>query len=148
MGSLSSKSREWFSLSSAERRLLLWTLFYTVKNAVIVFGFPSNKANWILSPLPVRPAAEEMPADLCKEAVERISNNLRPSPNCLVKALTLRDLFARHGHISQIRLLARKNESGIFDFHAVVTIDGLPVFGDAGEWKGVTHMRGSNEVSG
>jgi len=126
--------------------MLHWGFFYLIKNAFYVFSYRSNKSGQILKKKVICRNPERRP-ELAIRSIEIWAGFLRPEPNCLVQALSLRDLLARCGHQAEIRLAARKIHQEKFEFHAVVFLHQKPIFGVHGGWQNALQLRSPEEAT-
>ena len=143
---MQARMRKFLQLPAADRQLLVAAIVSVVKARLTVTFVPIRK---IL--LPVTPRAAAMNGDASAVriswAVETAGRIVPSGKNCLVRAIAGREMLARRGLSSQIRLGVAKSSPGRLDGHAwlecgdvIVTGEGehrsytaMPVGGNAGE---------------
>lgn len=126
------KLRNFFTLSAADRRLLilsvclvglvrtgLWLLPFRVLWRLLARFEPQSGA---------APAAEPMAVKRICWAV-RLTSRYIPSASCLTQALAAKVLLRRRGHAAKLRIGVAKGVVANFEAHAWVEVDGRVVIG-------------------
>jgi transglutaminase superfamily protein len=102
-------------LTLLQVRLALWLLPWRIVSRVPV---PSNRRHTL--------STESSTA-----AIRAVSRYV-PSATCLVQALALRRLLARHGRVSVLNLGVRNPLCGRLQAHAWLEVEGRVILGDPG----------------
>jgi hypothetical protein len=135
---MQTRLRKFFELPAAERRLLASAIVAVVKARLAVTFVPIRK---IL--LPLTPRAGAMIGDTnaasISWAVETAGRIVPSGKNCLVRAIAGREMLARRGVSSRIRLGIAKNSTERLDGHAWLECGDLIVTGE-GEHRSFTAM--------
>jgi hypothetical protein len=135
---MQARLRKFFELPAADRRLLASAIVSVVKARITVTFVPIRK---IL--LPVTPDAGAMNGDAnaarISWAVETAGRIVPSGKNCLVRAIAGREMLARRGLSSQIRLGVAKSSPERLDGHAWLECGDMIVTGE-GEHRSYTAM--------
>ncbi len=130
--------RKFFELQAADRRLLAAAMLSVVKARLTVTFVPIRK---ILQPVTPRAAAMNGDANAARIswAVETAGRIVPSGKNCLVRAIAGREMLARRGVSSQIRLGVAKSSPERLDGHAWLESGDMIVTGE-GEHRSYTAM--------
>jgi hypothetical protein len=135
---MQARLRKFFELPAPDRRLLASAIVSVVKARLTVTFVPIGK---IL--LPVTPDAGAMIGDAnaarISWAVETAGRIVPSGKNCLVRAIAGREMLARRGVSSQIRLGVAKSSPERLDGHAWLECGDMIVTGE-GEHRSYTAM--------
>jgi hypothetical protein len=135
---MQARLRKFFELPAADRRLLASAIVSVIKARLTVTFVPIRK---IL--LPVTPRAGAMIGDASAAsiswAVETAGRIVPSGKNCLVRAIAGREMLARRGVSSQIRLGVAKSSPERLDGHAWLECGDVIVTGE-GEHRSYTAM--------
>jgi hypothetical protein len=135
---MQARLRKFFELTAADRRLLGAAMVSVIKARLTVTFVPIRK---IL--LPVAPRAGALIGDAnaasISWAVETAGRIVPSGQNCLVRAIAGREMLARRGVSSQIRLGVAKSSPERLDGHAWLECGDMIVTGE-GEHRSYTAM--------
>jgi hypothetical protein len=135
---MQARLRKFFQLSAADRRLLAAAMVSVIKARLVVTFVPIRR---IL--LPVTPRAEAMIGDAnaarISWAVETAGRIVPSGKNCLVRAIAGREMLARRGVSSQLRLGIAKSSPERLHGHAWLECGDVIVTGE-GEHRSYTAM--------
>jgi len=114
---MSARVRKFMGLPAADRRLFVSAAIALVKARLMVTLVPVRK---ILRPVTPRTAAISADLDAARIgwAVETAAHFVPSAKNCLVRAIAGRELLARHGLASEIRLGIGKTSADRLSGHA------------------------------
>lgn len=112
---MQSRVRKFIDLSAADRRLLGLAVASLVKARLAVMFVPVRK---ILQPVTPWASAQDTDTARIGWAVETAGRIVPAGDNCLVRAIAGREMLARRGISSQIRLGVAKNSSDLLRAHA------------------------------
>ena len=112
---LQTRLRKFIELPTTDRRLLASAIVSVVKARIVVTFVPVRK---ILQPVPLRNDANLGDPERISWAVETAARIVPTGENCLVRAIAGREMLARRGVSSQIRLGIAKNSPDILKGHA------------------------------
>jgi hypothetical protein len=129
---------KFIKLSAPDRRLLATAVVSLVRARFTVMFVPVRN---ILLPVAQRTDAVSANTDAEKIswAVETAARIVPTAKNCLVRAIAGRDMLARRGLSSQIRLGVAKNSPEILSAHAWLECGGMIVTGE-GEHRSYAAM--------
>jgi len=112
---MQSRVRKFIDLPAADRRLLGLAVASLVKARLAVMFVPVRK---ILQPVTPWAGAQDTDTAKISWAVETAGRIVPAADNCLVRAIAGREMLARRGISSQIRLGVAKNSSDLLRAHA------------------------------
>jgi Transglutaminase-like superfamily len=112
---MQSRLRKFIKLPAADRWLLGSAVAALVKARLLVMSVPVRK---ILQPVTPWVVAREIDAAKISWAVETAGRIVPGGDNCLVRAIAGREMLARRGISSQIRLGVAKNSPDLLRAHA------------------------------
>ncbi len=107
--------RKFIGLPATDRRLLASAIVSVIKARIVVTFVPVRK---ILQPVPLRIDAVLGDPARISWAVETAGRIVPSGRNCLVRAIAGREMLARRGFSSQIRLGIAKKSPDILKGHA------------------------------
>lgn len=107
--------RKFIELPATDRWLLASAILSVVKARIVVTFVPVRK---ILQPVPLRTEVTFGDPGRVGWAVETAGRIVPSGTNCLVRAIAGREMLARRGFNSQIRLGIAKESSNILKGHA------------------------------
>lgn len=127
------RARLFFTLPSAERRLLLraLTLLWLCRLALWLLPF-RFVARWV-DRSRVRPASADAGVRRVAQIIE-VASSYVPRATCLVKALAGARLFAEQGEHVRVVIGARKRAAGL-EAHAWLEAGGQVVLGNVGDLR-------------
>ena len=135
---MQSRLSKFIKLAAPDRRLLVSAVVSLIRARFTVMFVPVRK---IL--LPAAPQNEAVPPDTDAEkiswAVETAARIVPTAKNCLVRAIAGREMLARRGVSSQIRLGVAKNSPDILSAHAWLECGSMIVTGE-GEHRSYAAM--------
>jgi hypothetical protein len=112
---LQTRLRKFIELPATDRWLLASAIVSVVKARIVVTFVPVRK---ILQPMALRTDATLADPGRISWAVETAGRIVPTGENCLVRAIAGREMLARRGVSSQIRLGIAKNSPDILKGHA------------------------------
>jgi hypothetical protein len=112
---LQTRWRKFIELPATDRWLLASAIVSVVKARIVVTFVPVRK---ILQPVAPRTDATSPDSGRISWAVETAGRIVPTGKNCLVRAIAGREMLARRGVRSQIRLGVAKNSPDILSGHA------------------------------
>jgi hypothetical protein len=112
---LQTRLRKFIELPATDRRLLASAIVSVVKARIVVTFVPVRT---ILRPVMSRTDATPPDSEKISWAVETAGRIVPTGTNCLVRAIAGREMLARRGVSSQIRLGIAKNSPDILKGHA------------------------------
>jgi hypothetical protein len=107
--------RKFIELPATDRWLLVSAIVSLIKARIVVTFVPLRK---ILQPVMLRTNATPPDSEKISWAVETAGRIVPTGENCLVRAIAGREMLARRGVSSQIRLGIAKNSPDILKGHA------------------------------
>ena len=135
---MQSRLSKFIKLPAPDRRLLMSAVVSLIRARFTVMFVSVRK---IL--LPIAPQNEAMSPDTDAERIswagETAARIVPTAKNCLVRAIAGRDMLARRGVISQIRLGVAKNSPDILSAHAWLECGSMIVTGE-GEHRSYAAM--------
>jgi len=112
---LQTRLRKFIELPATDRWLLVSAIVSLIKARIVVTFVPLRK---ILQPVMLRTNATPPDSEKISWAVETAGRIVPNGQNCLVRAIAGREMLARRGVSSQIRLGIAKNSPDILKGHA------------------------------
>jgi hypothetical protein len=114
---MQTRLRKFIKLPAADRRLLVSAIVSVIKARLTVTFVPVGK---ILRPTALRAEAASPDSEAARIgwAVETAGRIVPTGKNCLVRAIAGREMLARRGISSEIRLGVAKNSPDILSGHA------------------------------
>lgn len=112
---MQTRLRKFIELPATDRWLLAAAIVSVIKARIVVTFVPVRK---ILQPVPPRTHATLPDSGRISWAVETAGRIVPTGKNCLVRAIAGREMLARRGVSSQIRLGIAKNSPDILSGHA------------------------------
>jgi len=112
---LQTRLRKFIELPATDRWLLASAIVSVVKARIVVTFVPVRK---ILRPVMLRTDATPPDSEKISWAVETAGRIVPTGKNCLVRAIAGREMLARRGVSSRIRLGIAKNSPDILSGHA------------------------------
>ena len=135
---MQTRLRKFFELPAADRRLLASAIVSVIKARLTVTFVPIRKILQPVTPRAGVPIGDANAASI-SWAVETAGRIVPSGKNCLVRAIAGREMLARRGLSSQIRLGVAKNSPVRLDGHAWLECGDVIVTGE-GEHRGYTAM--------
>jgi hypothetical protein len=135
---MQSRLSKFIKLPAPDRALLVSAVISLVRARFTVMFVPVRK---ILLPVAPQTAAKSSDTDAERIgwAVETAARIVPTAKNCLVRAIAAREMLARRGVGSQIRLGVAKNSPDILSAHAWLECGGMIVTGE-GEHRSYAAM--------
>ena len=129
---------KFIKLPAPDRRLLVSAAVSLIRARFTVMFVPVRK---ILLPVAPQNEAESPATDAARIswAVETAARSVPTAKNCLVRAIAGREMLARRGITSSIRLGVAKNSPNILSAHAWLECGGMIVTGE-GEHRSYAAM--------
>ena len=120
----------YFSLSSAEKKLIIKAFLLAVRVRILVWVLPPPRLFNKRSALTVG-ASGVPPASRVLWAVVAVTQRIPFASNCLVRAITAQILLARYGYASDLRIGVTKPQDGkCIKAHAWLEKDGKILIGE------------------
>lgn len=123
--------RSFFRLSPTDRMLTFSAWVRLVRMYFVLRALPFHKLRERMErPYPIAVEQSGVGERQIIRAVERASRYVLARRTCLTRAIVAREMLARHGYPSELRIGVRRGADGKFEAHAWLVRDNLIIIGD------------------